>query len=77
MILTFTTPDANSKKDECLIGALSEEGINAMKEDAARAAKELAKIKAERKSMALQPDLFTQAKLVKRKEVSADTRYVQ
>ncbi|KAI0701790.1 hypothetical protein C8Q76DRAFT_242105 [Earliella scabrosa] len=65
---------ANSKKDECLIGALSEEGINAMKEDAERAAKELAKIKAERKSMALQPDLFTQAKLVKRKEVSADTR---
>ncbi|KAI0746770.1 hypothetical protein C8Q80DRAFT_1105703 [Daedaleopsis nitida] len=65
---------ANSKKDECLIGALSEEGVKAMKEDAGRAAKELAKVKAERKGIALQPDLFTQAKLVKRKEVSADTR---
>ncbi|TFY58429.1 hypothetical protein EVJ58_g6427 [Rhodofomes roseus] len=65
---------ANSKKDECLIGALSEEGIKAMEEDAKRAAKELAKVKEERKGLALQPDVFTRAKLVKRKEVSSDTR---
>ena len=68
--------DANSRKDECLIGSLSEEGIKAMEEDAKRAAKELAKVKEERKGLALQPDVFTQAKLVKRKEVSSDTRYV-
>ncbi|KAI0358058.1 hypothetical protein OH77DRAFT_1502602 [Trametes cingulata] len=65
---------ANGKRDECLIGMLSEEGIKAMEEDAVRAAKELAKVKAERKGLALQPDLFTQAKLVKRTEVSPDTR---
>ncbi|KAH9920934.1 uncharacterized protein B0H18DRAFT_1190512 [Fomitopsis serialis] len=65
---------ANSKKDECLIGALSEEGIKAMEEDARRAAKELAKVKEERKGLALQPDVFTRAKLVERKEVSSDTR---
>ncbi|KAI0717397.1 hypothetical protein C8T65DRAFT_717276 [Cerioporus squamosus] len=65
---------ANGKKDECLIGALSQEGVQAMEEDAVRAAKELAAVKKKRMGMALQPDLFTQAKLVKRKEVSSDTR---
>ncbi|RDX54486.1 hypothetical protein OH76DRAFT_1461500 [Lentinus brumalis] len=65
---------ANGKKDECLIGALSEEGIKFMQDDAVRAAKELARVKEERKDMALQPDLFTQAKLIKREEVSPDTR---
>ena len=69
-----TLIDANGKKDECLIGKLSEDGVNAMREDAVRAAKELAKVKEERKGMALQPDVFTQAKLVKRQEVSSDTR---
>lgn len=68
--------DANSKRDECLIGMLSDEGIKAMAEDAIRAAEELAKIKAERHGAALQPDVFTLAKLVKRKELSSDTRYV-
>lgn len=46
-----------------------------MNEDGERAAKELARVKEERKGIALQPDLFTQAKLIKREEVSADTRY--
>ncbi len=68
--------DANGKRDECLIGMLSDEGIKAMEEDAVRAAKELAKIKAERHGAALQPDVFTLAKLVARKELSSDTRYV-
>lgn len=68
--------DANGKRDECLIGMLSDEGIKAMEEDAARAAEELAKIKAERHGAALQPDVFTLAKLVNRKELSSDTRYV-
>ncbi|OJT14472.1 Nitrate reductase [NADH] 1 [Trametes pubescens] len=65
---------ANGKRDECLIGMLSDEGIKAMEEDAVRAAKELAKIKAERHGAALQPDVFTLAKLVARKELSSDTR---
>ncbi|KAL1944973.1 hypothetical protein VTO73DRAFT_2593 [Trametes versicolor] len=65
---------ANGKRDECLIGMLSDEGIKAMEEDAVRAAKELAKIKAERHGAALQPDVFTLAKLVNRKELSSDTR---
>lgn len=47
-----------------------------MEGDAKRAAKELAKVKEERKGLALQPDVFTQVKLVERKEVSSDTRYV-
>lgn len=68
--------DANGKRDECLIGMLSDEGIKAMEEDAVRAAKELAKIKSERHGAALQPDVFTLAKLVTRKELSSDTRYV-
>lgn len=76
--LTFLTAlsDANGRRDECLIGMLSDEGIKAMEEDAVRAAEELAKIKAERHGAALQPDVFTLAKLVKRKELSSDTRYV-
>ncbi|KAI0630568.1 hypothetical protein C8Q77DRAFT_1133937 [Trametes polyzona] len=65
---------ANGKRDGCLIGKLSEDGVKAMEEDAQRATKEMAKVKAERKGFALQPDLFTQAKLIKRKEVSSDTR---
>ena len=47
-----------------------------MNEDAVRAAKELAKIKSERKDKALQPDVFTQAKLVKKHAESHDTKYV-
>ncbi|KAI0325977.1 hypothetical protein GY45DRAFT_1374345 [Cubamyces sp. BRFM 1775] len=65
---------ANSLRDKMLIGVLSEEGIQAMKEDAIRAAKELQKVKSDRQGLALQPDLFTQAKLVRKKEVSSDTR---
>ncbi|KAI0659447.1 hypothetical protein C8Q70DRAFT_1053815 [Cubamyces menziesii] len=65
---------ANSLRDKMLIGVLSEEGIQAMKEDAIRAAKELQKVKADRQGLALQPDLFTQAKLVRKKEVSSDTK---
>ncbi|KAI0819144.1 hypothetical protein BC628DRAFT_1404234 [Trametes gibbosa] len=65
---------ANGKRDECLVGQLSEAGIESMQQDAVRAAKELAKVKAERKGLALQPDSFTLAKLVNKKEVSSDTR---
>ncbi|KAI0073788.1 hypothetical protein K474DRAFT_1602723 [Panus rudis PR-1116 ss-1] len=66
--------DANSRRDESLVGALNKDGIRVMEKEAIRARKELAKIKAERKGLSLQPDLFTPAKLVKRKEVSGDTR---
>ncbi|EJF63681.1 hypothetical protein DICSQDRAFT_101612 [Dichomitus squalens LYAD-421 SS1] len=65
---------AHSKRDECLIGVLSPEGVKTMNEDAVRAAKELAKIKSERKDKALQPDVFTQAKLVKKHAESHDTQ---
>ena len=47
-----------------------------MEKDAERAAEELAKVKEERKGFSLQPDSFTRATLVERKEVSYDTRYV-
>ncbi len=67
--------DAHSKRDECLIGVLSLEGMKAMQEDAVRAAQELAKVKSERKDKALQPDVFTQAKLIRKTKESHDTRY--
>ena len=76
MLANHWSTDANSKRDECLIGVLSPEGVKAMNEDAVRAAKELAKIKSERKDKALQPDVFTQAKLVKKHAESHDTKYV-
>ncbi|CDO69334.1 hypothetical protein BN946_scf184746.g15 [Trametes cinnabarina] len=60
---------ANGKRDECLIGILSSDGIQAMKQDALRAMKELQRVKAERQGFALQPDLFTRAKLVRREEI--------
>lgn len=47
-----------------------------MEKDAERAAKALAKVKEERKEFALQPDVFAAAKLVKRKELNEDTRFV-
>ncbi|KAI0761830.1 hypothetical protein BD413DRAFT_485296 [Trametes elegans] len=62
---------AHSKRDECLIGLLTEEGIQAIAEDSARAARELQQLKNVREDLALQPDVFTAAKLVKRKDVSA------
>ncbi|KAH9947340.1 Oxidoreductase, molybdopterin-binding domain-containing protein [Amylocystis lapponica] len=65
---------ANSKRDKCLIGALSKEGLQAMEKDSERAARALAKIKEERKDFALQPDEFIAAKLIKRREVNTDTR---
>lgn len=46
-----------------------------MQEDAIRAAQELAKIKSERKGKSLQPDVFTQAKLIRKHLESHDTRY--
>ncbi|KAJ3533482.1 hypothetical protein NM688_g7276 [Phlebia brevispora] len=67
--------DANSKRDECYIGVLSNEAVGEMKKDAMRAADALAKVKKEREDFALQPDLFTSATLVKKTEVSEDTRY--
>ncbi|KAI9062568.1 hypothetical protein FKP32DRAFT_806572 [Trametes sanguinea] len=65
---------AHGKRDECLIGTLTPEGIAAMERDAKRAAKELEVLKATRKGLALQPDVFIAAKLVRRKNVSADSR---
>ena len=67
--------DAHSKRNECLIGILSHEGMKVMQEDAVRAAQELAKIKSERKDKSLQPDVFTQAKLIRKHLESHDTRY--
>ncbi|KAI0369801.1 hypothetical protein BV20DRAFT_996285 [Pilatotrama ljubarskyi] len=64
---------AHGKRDECLIGELTEAGIKAMEEDAVRAAQELKELKEARKGLALQPDSFTAAKLVKRKPVCADS----
>ncbi|PCH32962.1 hypothetical protein WOLCODRAFT_147072 [Wolfiporia cocos MD-104 SS10] len=65
---------ANSKRDECFIGVLSKEGMDAMRKDAERVSKELAKLKEERKDYALQPDSYIAVKLVKRKEITHDTR---
>ncbi len=68
--------DANSKRDECFIGVLTEEAVEEMKKDAERAAQALAKVKQARQGLTLQPDNFTRAVLIKRTEVSHDTRYV-
>ncbi|KAI0831873.1 hypothetical protein BC628DRAFT_1310601 [Trametes gibbosa] len=65
---------AHGKRDECLIGVLSAEGIKTMEEDADRAEKELRSLKEVRRGLALQPDGFTSAKLVRRTDVSADSR---
>ena len=65
------------RRDEGLIGVLSEDGIRAMQADSVRAAKELAVLKAQRKGLALQPDVFIPAKLVKRTKVTADSRWVE
>ena len=46
MLANHWSTDANSKRDECLIGVLSPEGVKAMNEDAVRAAKELPKMDA-------------------------------
>lgn len=45
-----------------------------MGKDAKRAEETLAKVKKERAGCAVQPDVFTRATLVKRSEVSTDTR---
>lgn len=66
--------DANSRKDECFVGGLSEDGVRIMTEDSERAAEALAKLKAQRRGLALQPDVFVVAKLIRRQEVSADSR---
>ena len=47
-----------------------------MQVDAVQAAQELAKVKSECKDKALQPDIFTQAKLVQKHVESHDTRCV-
>lgn len=81
--LTFSTTThvpigstvAHGKRDECLLGVLSAEAIKVMEQDAARAAKELQELKEARKGLALQPDAFTAAQLVKRADISHDSRY--
>ncbi|KAI0746771.1 hypothetical protein C8Q80DRAFT_795793 [Daedaleopsis nitida] len=65
---------AHTRRDECFIGNLSEEGVRVMQEDSVRAAKALAQLKAKRQGLALQPDVFTAAKLIRRKEINADSR---
>ncbi|OCH87284.1 hypothetical protein OBBRIDRAFT_827798 [Obba rivulosa] len=69
-----SSEDANSKQDECLIGTLSKEGIEAMENDAERTARELKEVKERRKSFALQPDAYIPAKLIRRVEKNEDTR---
>ncbi|CDO68387.1 hypothetical protein BN946_scf184815.g34 [Trametes cinnabarina] len=65
---------AHGKRDECLIGILTLEGIEAIVRDAKRAAEELEELKASRQGLALQPDVFIAAKLIRRKDISADSR---
>ncbi|KAI0630736.1 hypothetical protein C8Q77DRAFT_1062963 [Trametes polyzona] len=65
---------AHGRRDECLVGVLNAEGIKAMEEDAKRAARELQELKEARVGLALQPDVFTAAKLVRRTSVTADSR---
>ncbi|KAL7280444.1 hypothetical protein ACG7TL_005374 [Trametes sanguinea] len=65
---------AHGKRDECLVGTLTPEGISAMEQDAERAAKEMEALKAARQGLALQPDVFIAATLVRRTTVSADSR---
>ncbi|KAI0327001.1 hypothetical protein GY45DRAFT_48029 [Cubamyces sp. BRFM 1775] len=65
---------AHGKRDECLIGMLTEEGIRTMEEQAKRAAQELQELKAARSGLALQPDSFVAAKLLRRNDISSDSR---
>ncbi|EIN07313.1 hypothetical protein PUNSTDRAFT_121467 [Punctularia strigosozonata HHB-11173 SS5] len=65
---------ADSKRDECYIGVLTEAGAKAMKEDAKRAAKELKELKEGRKGLALMPDTFCPVILKNRQVLNADTR---
>ncbi len=69
-----TLADAHLRRDEGLIGGLSEDAIKVMQADSIRAAKDLAELKAQRKGLALQPDVFVPAKLIRRKSVTADSR---
>ncbi|RPD65482.1 hypothetical protein L227DRAFT_540273 [Lentinus tigrinus ALCF2SS1-6] len=64
---------AHMRRDEGLIGTLSKEGVEVMQADSLRAAEKLAELKAQRKGLALQPDVFVPAKLVRRKQVTADS----
>ncbi|OSD00775.1 hypothetical protein PYCCODRAFT_1453186 [Trametes coccinea BRFM310] len=57
-----------------LIGKLSDEDVVRMQEDAALAEEQLVELKKERKGLSLQPDLGTEASLVKRVEVSDTLR---
>lgn len=57
-------------------GVLSETGVKVMREDAKRAAKELAELKDKRAGLELMPDTFCSATLKMRKEVTKDTRCV-
>lgn len=59
-----------------MIGVLSDEAVTEMEQDAKRAAEVLNRVKEERKGLILQPDSFVRATLVKKTEVSHDTRYV-
>ena len=68
------TAVAHGKRDECLVGMLTDEGIRTMEEQAKRAAQELQELKATRSGLALQPDSFVAAKLLCRKDVSPDSR---
>lgn len=66
--------DANSKRDECLIGSLTETAVEEMEQDAKRAEEVLAKVKKAREGFTLQPDCFTRVTLLKKKAISKDTR---
>lgn len=65
---------ANSKRDECLVGALDDEGIAQMQEDAKRTTKERAESEKARAEFALKKHTWSAATLVKRQELSHDTR---
>ncbi|KAJ9118108.1 hypothetical protein QFC22_004007 [Naganishia vaughanmartiniae] len=65
---------ANSQRDKLLIGRVSDKGIKALQDDAKRAKKADEAVKKERAAFAMNPFRFVSATLVKKKEMSKDTR---
>jgi len=65
---------AHSKRDECYLGELSQKGIEVMKKDFERAAKERAKEDKARAKFALQKHYWTPIRLEKVEKESRDTK---
>lgn len=65
---------ANKKRDECYIGVLTKKGVELMREDAKRATEARSKESKERDEYALKKHSWCPVTLVKRSELSHDTR---